>query len=176
MDDRQQRIQSYRQKIISKRPDMISEEPRFFICNHCHNLVIQEKSSSNQTLFQCCGQTMNNLSPHSTDEDGKENIPILKFTGGISVQHAAVVEIGEIHPHPMTRKHHIEWVYLRTAQGGQLKYLTLNQYPQITFALSDEDAYAYCNRSVCKDCVFHCKRGFAAYAYCNKDGLWKVQY
>lgn len=175
MNDRQQRIKTGRQRIISKRPPIISDEPRFFICTVCDNLIIQEKDSKSQFSFCCCGKKMKELIPQTSGEKSEDHLPILKFTGGISASHAAIVEIGN-KPHPMTEDHHIEWVYLRTAQGGQLKYLKLNRFSQVTFALAEEDAYAYCSRPVCKDCVFHCKKGFAAYAFCNKDGLWKVQY
>lgn len=174
MDERHQRLQLKRQKILNKRPPVISGEPKFFICSNCHNLVIQENATYMDTCFTCCGQKMSELIPKSDGELSEKHLPVLTFTGGISAEHAANVEIGSS-PHPMSEEHRIEWIYLRTAQGGQFKRLTVNRFPSASFALTDEDAYAYCNRKVCKNCVFHCKRDFAAYAYCNQHGLWKTQ-
>ncbi|MCI1858605.1 MAG: class II SORL domain-containing protein [Sporolactobacillus sp.] len=175
MVDRQQRIKIRRQKIISRRPSIISDEPQFYICSTCNNLVIGKKYSKSKTLLYCCGQEMKELNPQTSGENSELNLPILKFICDPSYNRSAIVTVGTP-PHPMTSDHHIEWIYLRTAQGGQFKYLNLNQPPQVTFALAEEDAYGYCRRPVCQDCVFHCKKGFIAYAFCNKEGLWKVQY
>ncbi|MDD9146946.1 MULTISPECIES: desulfoferrodoxin family protein [unclassified Sporolactobacillus] len=174
MDARQLRLQMKRQKILNKRPELISADPHFFVCNKCHRLFIQEIKSSPASDPTCCGQKMEQLIPKDSGNGEEEHLPLLTFTGGISKSHAAKVEISS-RPHPMDKTHRIEWVYLKTATGSQFKRLRVAQYPLVTFALADEDAYAYCNRDVCINCVFHCKRGFAAYAYCNRHGLWRVQ-
>ena len=33
----------------------------------------------------------------------------------------------------------------------------------LLFALADEDAYVYCDKDVCLECTFMCKRGFVFY-------------
>ncbi|MBF7082508.1 desulfoferrodoxin [Desulfallas sp. Bu1-1] len=149
-------------------------EPKFFICKHCGNLVVMIEKAGAKII--CCDQPMNELVPNTVDTSSEKHLPVITFTGGFSAN-AATVSIGNI-PHPMTEEHHIEWVYLQTVQGGQFKYLAVGQDPVVTFALADKDAYSFCDRPICKmgreHCMFKCKRGFAAYAYCNLHGLWKT--
>lgn len=147
--------------------------PKFFICQHCGNLVAMVENAGAKII--CCSQPMNDLAPNTVDAPSEKHLPVITFTGFSA--NAATVGIGSV-PHPMTEEHHIEWVYLKTVQGGQFKCLAAGQDPVVTFALADKDAYAYCDRPICKmgseHCMFKCKRGFAAYAYCNLHGLWKT--
>ena len=68
----------------------------------------------------------------------------------------------------------IEWIYLRTFTGGQLKYLVNPKKTSFVFALADEDAYVYCDEDPCLECVFQCKRGFEIYAYIKERGLIRI--
>lgn len=162
---------------VEPRPEIVSGEPKFLICNSCGNLVIQERSEKQNVKISCCNMPMKELTPNSIDLYSEEHIPIITFTGGFE-RNAANVKFGKI-PHPMTKDHHIEWVYLRTSEGGQFKRMKLNKEPEANFSMADDDAYAYCNRPICnmgrRHCNFKCKRGFAAYIYCNIHGLWKTQ-
>ena len=65
------------------------------------------------------------------------------------------VDVGSV-AHPMTEAHLIEWVALETEQGYQIKYLSAESAPVVTFTLADGD------------------KAVAAYAYCNLHGLWKA--
>ena len=80
--------------------------------------------------------------------------------------------------HPMQPEHRIEWIYLRTYQGGQLKYLPEKSRSAAHFSFADEDAYVYCDREICRmgreHCQFECKRGMTAYAFCSVHGLIKL--
>ena len=93
---------------------------RFYICEHCGNIVTFVKSSGVPVM--CCGQKMTELVPGTTD---------------------AAVE------HPMIPEHFIEWIALETREGVQIKHLTPGSKPQAVFALAQGDsvvsAYAYCN-------------------------------
>ena len=53
-------------------------------------------------------------------------------------------------------KHRIMFIYLETEHGGQLRYLSA-------------DGPAEADFSVCED------KPVAAYAYCNKHGLWRIE-
>ncbi len=68
----------------------------------------------------------------------------------------------------------IEWIYLRTFSGGQLKYLINPKKTSFVFALADEDAYVYCDEDPCLECVFRCKRGFEIYAHIKERGLIRI--
>ena len=62
--------------------------------------------------------------------------------------------VGEVE-HPMVEAHFIEWVFLQTDQGTQMKKFAPGSAPEVCFAiLPDEKAEA-------------------VYAYCNLHGLWK---
>lgn len=67
-----------------------------------------------------------------------------------------------------------EWILLKTFTGGYMKYLTPKKRPPMVFPLSDEDAYVYCDTSICKECLFRCKRGFILYVYIKTRGLLEV--
>ena len=58
--------------------------------------------------------------------------------------------------HPMSEAHLIEWIALETEQGYQMKNLTAQSVPSVTFTLADGD------------------KAVAVYAYCNLHGLWKA--
>lgn len=67
-----------------------------------------------------------------------------------------------------------EWVLLKTFTGSYIKYVTSGKRPPMVFPLADEDAYVYCDRSTCQECVFRCKRGFIIYLYTKTRGLLEV--
>ena len=79
----------------------------------------------------------------------------------------------------MTGDHRIEWIYVYDFQGGQFKYLPQGLSSRANFAFADEDAYAYCDRPICRmgreHCQFQCKRGLIFYAYCSMHGLFKLE-
>ena len=95
---------------------------KFYICEHCGNIVTFLQSSGVPVM--CCGQKMTELVPDST------------------------VKVGSA-PHPMIPEHYIQWVALETTEGCQIKYLEPGQAPEVKFALAPGDrvkaAYAYCN-------------------------------
>jgi len=68
----------------------------------------------------------------------------------------------------------IEWIYLKTFTGGQLKYVTNPLKTSFMFAMADEDAYVYCDEDPCLECTFRCKRGFEIYVYIKEKGLIKI--
>ena len=57
----------------------------------------------------------------------------------------------------------IQWIALKTFTGSQLKYVLPKKRSPLLFALADEDAYVYCDKDVCLECTFMCKRGFVFY-------------
>lgn len=125
------------------------KEPKFFRCTHCGNLVglIQESG----VPMICCGEPMQLLVPGTVEASHDKHVPYVEI-GGDTV----TVQVG-IEPHPMTKPHLIEWIYMETVKGGQRKALTpeQNEVPVAEFKLIDD-------------------LPVAAYAYCNLHGLWKT--
>lgn len=121
---------------------------RFFICEHCGNIVAMVKDSG--VPIVCCGQNMTELDPSTSDGAAEKHVPVYEVNGNI-----VNVTIGEVE-HPMTEEHYIEWISIQTKQGNQRKVLSPNDAPKASFALVDGDSVE------------------AVYAYCNLHSLWKA--
>lgn len=119
-------------------------ETKFFICEHCGNIVGMIHSAG--VPLMCCGQKMTKLEAGVKEASKEKHIPVVSVNNNL-----VTVTVGEV-IHPMTEEHSILWVYLQTDKGGQRK--CLNGDATVTFALIDE-------------------KPVAAYAYCNLHGLWK---
>ena len=92
------------------------------------------------------------LSPTGTEDGAKEkHLPTVTVSGS-----TVSVEVGSI-PHPMAQEHSIEWIYLETKQGSQIKFLSPDQPPRAMFSLTGGD------------------QPVAAYAYCNLHGFWRTE-
>ena len=122
-------------------------ENRFYICEHCGNIIGMVKDSGVPVV--CCGQKMKKLEPGTVEASTEKHIPVVKVEGNL-----VKVEVGSV-AHPMTPEHSIEWVYLQTDKGGQRKCLKPGSKPEVTFAITDD-------------------KPIAVYAYCNIHGLWKT--
>lgn len=123
------------------------EDNRFYICEHCGNIVGIVHDGG--VPLVCCGQKMTKLEPGTVEASVEKHLPVVSVENGI-----ITAKIGSV-SHPMTEEHHISWIYLQTDRGGQRKVLNPNEKPEVTFALTDE-------------------KPIAVYAYCNLHGLWKT--
>lgn len=124
-------------------------ETKFFICEHCGNIVGIIHNAG--VPLMCCGQKMTELKAGVKEASLEKHIPVAKVEGNI-----VKVEVGSV-LHPMSEEHNISWVYLLTDKGGQRKNLEVGKDPVVTFALADE-------------------KPIAVYAYCNLHGLWKTEF
>ncbi len=122
-------------------------EAKFYICEHCGNIVT--KIHDKKVPVFCCGQKMTEIVPGTVDASLEKHIPVATVE-----DNTVVVKVGSV-AHPMIEEHFIQWIYLLTDKGGQIKYLNAGDAPETSFALSDE-------------------KPVAVYAYCNLHGLWKA--
>ena len=120
---------------------------KFYICSHCGNIVEMVKDAGVKPV--CCGQAMEELVPNTVEASGEKHIPAVVVEDGV-----VKVNVGSV-DHPMVDVHYIEWVYVKTEKGSQLKYLAPGEAPKAEFVLGDDKAVA-------------------VYAYCNIHGLWKI--
>lgn len=171
--------------LISHRPDFMTDEPLIYRCPECGRIIIANSVKSNQhdhsypgknPEIYCCGH------PHSplqicTDQTILDSHP-MKFVifGGYERNSVRIEVDGGFHP--MEKDHRIEWIYMRTFQGGQLKILSPGSRSFANFSFADNDAFVYCDRNICKmgreHCQFLCKRGMVVYAYCSRHGLFRM--
>ena len=126
----------------------MSREQKFFVCNHCGNLIGMIHNAGVPVV--CCGEKMQELVANTTDAAQEKHVPVVEVKGN-----QVIVNVGSV-AHPMTEEHLITWVCLETAQGWQRKPLAANGAPKVVFALADGDTAK------------------TVYAYCNLHGLWKA--
>lgn len=121
---------------------------KFLRCNHCGNIVtmIEDKG----VPVMCCGEAMEELKANTTDAATEKHVPVVK-----AENNKVYVEVGST-MHPMTEEHLVQWVYLETEHGGQLRIFTAEDEPKTVFCLAGEKA-------------------LAVYEYCNLHGLWKKE-
>ena len=124
------------------------KETKFYICEHCGNLVGMIHDSGVRPV--CCGQKMTHLEAGVVEASHEKHVPVVTVN-----ENTVTVNVGSV-AHPMSEEHNISWVYLLTDKGGQRKNLNTGDAPVVTFALHDE-------------------KPIAAYAYCNLHGLWKTE-
>ena len=70
-------------------------------------------------------------------------------------------------------EHDIEWIYIRSVMGGQMKIIRPERDAHVLFAMAEDDAYMFCTNDPCIMCSFGCKIGFEFYAYSRSEGLLK---
>lgn len=123
-------------------------ETRFFICEHCGNIIGMIHDAGVPVM--CCGQKMTRIEPGTVEASHEKHIPVVSVNGN-----TVKVDIGSV-AHPMQEEHSILWVYLQTDKGGQRKCLEVGSEPTVTFAIAEE-------------------KPTAVFAYCNLHGLWKTE-
>lgn len=124
----------------------MKKEPKFYVCKHCGNIVtfIHESGAP----LTCCGDKMTQIVPNTVDAATEKHVPVVSVDGD-----TITVEVGSVE-HPMLPEHFIQWIYLETDKGLQMKYLEPGDKPKAVFSLNGEKAVA-------------------AYEYCNLHGLWR---
>lgn len=126
----------------------MKKEPKFFVCKHCGNLVTLIHESG--APLSCCGDKMTEVVANTTEAATEKHLPVISVDGN-----TVSVAVGSVE-HPMVPEHFIQWIYLETDKGFQIKYLTPEDKPKAVFTLSDE-------------------KPIAAYEFCNLHGLWKTE-
>ena len=169
--------------MTSRRPPYRTEEPEFYRCPVCGAVSVccrpaGAPQGEAAEPGRCCGRPMERLLPQDGSTEGDEHRLEYCIFGGFS-HNTIRIEVDR-GCHPMTQDHHIEWIYLRTYQGGQMKYLPRPGEAAVLFSMASEDAYSFCDREVCRmgweHCLFQCKRGHIAYAYCSQHGLYRLMF
>ena len=124
-------------------------EQKFYICEHCGNIIAMVKESGVPVV--CCGQKMTKLVAGTTEASLEKHIPV--YTVENNKVHVVVGSV----EHPMVPEHYIEWVSIQTKFGNQRKALVPGQKPEVCFSICEGDEVE------------------AVYAYCNHHSLWKAE-
>lgn len=121
-------------------------KPKFFLCQECGSIV--QIIAEGQKAPTCCSKNIQELTPNTVDAALEKHVPVVTVEGNLV--HVAVGSVA----HPMLPEHYIQFIYLQTAKGGQIKTLKPGDKPEATFSLTEGD------------------KAIAAYEYCNLHGLW----
>ena len=126
----------------------MSGKQRFFICNSCGNLIsfVADKGEP----MTCCGSAMTELVANSVEASNEKHLPEVKVSGD-----TMNVQVGSV-PHPMVDEHYIQFIYVETENGGQLKKLVPGNEPNAEFSFTND-------------------KPVVVYEYCNLHGLWKTE-
>ena len=128
--------------------EAIPMEMKFYICEHCGNMIAMVKDSGVPVM--CCGQKMTEIVPGTADAAVEKHVPVWEVR-----DNKVHVTVGAVEQ-PMLPQHYIEWIAVQTKQGNQRKTLQPGEAPAACFALCEGDEVV------------------AVYAYCNLHSLWKA--
>ncbi len=120
---------------------------KFYVCEHCGNVITFLENRGVPVV--CCGQEMTELIPGKMDAAVEKHVPVYTVADGV-----VSVSVGEV-AHPMIPEHYIEWIWLQSKEGAQLKKLHPGDPPEARFLISSEDQVE------------------SVLAYCNLHGLWE---
>lgn len=172
--------------MLSRVPEYQIVIPQFYRCAVCGSVYVcygrRAAAPAGQTTDglqgMCCGHPLMRLTP-CTDEVLIKGHQLQYCIFGGTNHNTIKVDVCE-GEHAMTAVHHIDWIFLYSFLGGQMKYLPPGRKSSAMFTMAEEDAFAFCGRDICKmgweTCNFQCKRGHVAYAYCSKDGLFELKF
>ena len=127
----------------------MNKEVKVFKSAKCNELVLVLKDDDGN--LACCGEPMKLLKANTTYAANEKHVPVATVNGNV-----VDVVVGSVE-HPMTEEHLVEFIYLETEKGGQIRYLNHTDAPKASFVLAEGD------------------KAVAVYEYCNLHGLWKVE-
>ena len=114
---------------------------KFYYCTVCGKIIVVVKDTGVPTV--CCGESMVELVPGTTDAAVEKHVPVVNVEGN-----KVTVSVGSV-AHPMLPEHYIEWIVIATNKGIQKKQLKPGDEPKVEFALLDgekvEGAWEFCN-------------------------------
>lgn len=120
----------------------MTKENKIYKCDKCNNIIMMIKDKDIPII--CCGQQMRELVPTVNDSAKDKHLSEIEF-----IKNTLKVKISK-ERYPETEQHNIDWVYVETTDGAQLKYFKKDKEPELDFALTNGDhpvkIYAYCNK------------------------------
>ncbi|KPK32539.1 MAG: desulfoferrodoxin [Chlamydiae bacterium SM23_39] len=123
----------------------MTKQLEIYKCDICGNIV--EVLTEGEGILVCCGQDMTLSEENTVDADKEKHVPLLE-----KIDYGYKVKVGSI-PHPMEKKHYIEWIELIVDGKSYREFLNPGQKPEAIFKIEGKEVYAR--------------------EYCNIHGLWK---
>ena len=151
------------------KPKIESPAIHFYQCENCKS-ILQIIGDPTDAYKDCCINQIKKLAPMNVEEIKDKVLIDYRIVGGYN-ENAIEVRWEIVEKQDCEC---IEWIYLKTFTGGQIKYAINALKNSVLFALADEDAYVYCDEDPCLECTFRCKRGFEIFVYLKNGGLVKI--
>lgn len=145
-------------------PKTISPMPALFLKIDSATKIWDILGMSN-ALSDALDPAWDRINPHRPSDQSKYRIQYAYIGGPDQFTVELVVEGAEANAHD------IEWLYVRTHTGGQIKFMKEDQAAKALFAMADDDAYMFCQNDPCLECAFACKVEFAFFAFSRSEGL-----
>jgi superoxide reductase len=120
---------------------------QIYRCNVCGNIVEVIHTGVGQLV--CCGQPMELLTEKTADVGLEKHVPVMEKDGN-----KVKVKVGSV-PHPMEKKHYIEWIEIIADGRTFREFLKPGDKPEAEFEIAAEK--------------------IEAREYCNIHGLWKTK-
>ncbi|MCL2325242.1 MAG: desulfoferrodoxin [Proteobacteria bacterium] len=125
---------------------------QFYHCEVCDNLAGMIHDSG--VVPVCCDEVMKSLVANTVDASHEKHLPVVTISSD-ERETRVLVQVGSV-PHPMTKEHLIEWIFIETNKGRHRRALVADDAPTASFLLIQGELPT------------------AVYAYCNLHGLWKT--
>ena len=114
---------------------------KYYQCRKCGNVMVLLEDSG--VIPVCCGSTMEELIPQSTDGPKEKHVPVVERK-----DNCITVQVGEL-LHPMEDSHFIKWIVLETDKNKYLRTLKPGDEPRTKFFILENEVpktvYEYCN-------------------------------
>jgi superoxide reductase len=125
----------------------MTEQLQVYKCEVCGIVVEVLEGGAGEPV--CCGQPMTLMPERTADEGREKHVPVVERTpDGIRVK------VGSV-PHPMERKHFIQWIEVLADGRSHRRFLAPGRPPEADFAIRAENA--------------------TVRELCNLHGLWKAE-
>ena len=119
---------------------------KFKRCKSCGALVkVLKDCNCGGCGIVCCGESMEELIPNSTDAAVEKHVPELSVENG-----KLIAKVN----HVMEDEHFIEWIAFENGDLEKIVHFKPGQVATAKFCIAE---------------------GTTVYAYCNKHGLWKKE-
>ncbi|HUU20233.1 MAG TPA: desulfoferrodoxin [Sedimentisphaerales bacterium] len=123
----------------------MAKKLQIYKCAVCGNIVEVLHGGAGELV--CCGQPMGLLDEKTADATTEKHVPVIEeIDGGYKVK------VGSV-PHPMEKKHYIEWIELLADGKAYRQFLEPGMPPEAIFNIEADSV--------------------SAREYCNVHGLWK---
>ena len=99
---------------------------RLYKCSKCGSMVL--KLNKKGCDPSCCGETMEEIIPGTTDAAREKHVPAVTVDGD-----TVTVQVGSV-AHPMADAHYIQFIILETKSGFQYAELEPGQEPAGLFS------------------------------------------